>query len=428
MEENTILNKPGAESLIDHLFRHEAGKMVSVLTRIFGLKHIEIAEDIVQDTFLKAVNDWRFHGVPENPQAWLYRVAKNGTIDLIRHNKYVQQYEEELNNLLKSEWTLSRSVSNLFLDTEIKDSQLRMIFTSCHPELPKESQIALTLKTLCGFNIHEISKALLTTEANINKRLYRAKQKLRDENLKFEIPAGKDLTPRLESVYKVIYLLFNEGYYSTDSETLIRKDLCAEAIRLCQLLSEHPTGDKPKTFALLALMLLHAARLDARINDLGNVILLGEQDRVKWDELMIAKGLEYLDKASTGNELSEYHLEAGIAAYHATAGSFDTTDWKSVLELYDILYKLNSSPVTLLNRAIVIGQILGAKPAIEELKKIKKLEKYYLYHTTIAEFYKQLNENSSALAHLRSALKLTNSKAEKNLIKERIEKLEKNLK
>jgi RNA polymerase sigma-70 factor (ECF subfamily) len=368
LEENTILNKPGAESLIDHLFRHEAGKMVSVLTRIFGLKHIEIAEDIVQDTFLKAVNDWRFHGVPESPQAWLYRVAKNGTIDLIRHNKYVQQYEEELNNLLKSEWTLSRSVSNLFLDTEIKDSQLRMIFTSCHPELPAESQIALTLKTLCGFNIREISNSLLTTEANINKRLYRAKEKFRDSDLKFEIPQGKDLNNRLESVYKVIYLLFNEGYNSSDSETLIRKELCEEAIRLCILLTEHPVGDKPKTYALLALMLLHAARLDARINDLGNVILLGEQDRVKWDELMIAKGLEYLDKASTGNELSEYHLEAGIAAYHATAGSFDTTDWKSVLELYDILYKLNSSAVTLLNRAIVIGQIQGAKPAIEELK------------------------------------------------------------
>ncbi len=424
MEENTTQSLPGAEELIDHLFRHEAGKMVSVLTRIFGLKHIEIAEDIVQDTFLKAVNDWRFHGIPENPQAWLYRVAKNETIDLIRHNKYVQQYEEELNNLLKSEWTLSRSVNNLFLDTEIKDSQLRMIFTSCHPELPAESQIALTLKTLCGFNIREISNSLLTTEANINKRLYRAKEKFRDSDLKFEIPQGKNLNDRLESVYKVIYLLFNEGYNSSSEETLIRKELCEEAIRLCILLTEHPVGNKPKSYALLALMCLHAARLDARLNDLGNVILLDEQNRLKWNGLMISKGLEYLNKASEGDELSEYHLEAGIAAYHATAKSFKETDWKSVLTLYNILYKMNASPVTLLNRAIVIGQIEGAGPAIEEIKKIKKLEKYYLYHTSLAEFYSQLSESSLALTHLKSALKLTNSKAEKNLIKERIKKLE----
>ena len=177
--------------MIDHLFRHEAGKMVSVLTRIFGLKHIEIAEDIVQDTFLKALGEWGYHDVPENPRAWLYKVAKNRTIDIIRHQKYVAEYESELNLLLKSEWTLSHSVNNLFLDSEIEDSQLRMIFTSCHPELPKESQIALTLKTLCGFNIREIANALITTEANINKRLFRAKQKFRDENLKFEIPAGK---------------------------------------------------------------------------------------------------------------------------------------------------------------------------------------------------------------------------------------------
>ena len=424
MEENKNINKPGAESLIDHLFRHEAGKMVSVLTRIFGLKHIEIAEDIVQDTFLKAVNEWRFHGVPENPQAWLYRVAKNGTIDLIRHNKYVQQYEEELNNLLKSEWTLSRSVSDLFLDTEIKDSQLRMIFTSCHPALPEESQIALTLKTLCGFNIREISKSLLTTEANINKRLYRAKEKFRQSSLRFEIPQGKNLDQRLESVYKVIYLLFNEGYNSSSEDTLIRKDLCDEAIRLCILLAEHPVGNKPKTYALLALMCLHAARLNSRINDLGNVILLGEQDRGKWDNGLISKGLEYLNNAAEGNELSEYHIEAGIAAYHATAKSFEKTDWTGVLTLYDILCKLKSSPVTLLNRAIVIGQIKGAGIAITELKKVKKLEKYYLYHTTLAEFYTQLSENSAAKTHLKTALKLTNSNAEKKLIKKRIEKLE----
>ena len=414
-----------ANVLVDHLFRHEAGKMVSVLTRIFGLKHIEIAEDIVQDTFLKALDEWSFHKIPENPPAWLYRVAKNRTIDIIRHQKYVAEYEQELNLLLKSEWTLSHSLNNLFLDSEIEDSQLRMIFTSCHPELPKESQIALTLKTLCGFSVGEISRALLTTDANINKRLFRAKQKLRDENLKFEIPAGKSLDERLDSVYKVIYLLFNEGYKSSDPDTVIRKDLCAEAIRLCKLLAEHPAGNKPKTYALLALMCFHAARLDARLDDNGYIILLKEQDRSKWDRSLISKGYEYLNESSEGDELSEYHLEAGIAANHASALSFEETDWENVFKLYDMLVKIHPSPVTYLNRAIVIGQIRGAKAAIAELEKIKDLDEYYLYHTTFAEFYSLLKQNSSALKHLNKALKLTKSKAEKKLIKDRIETIRK---
>jgi RNA polymerase sigma factor (sigma-70 family) len=414
-----------ANVLVDHLFRHEAGKMVSVLTRIFGLKHIEIAEDIVQDTFLKALDEWSFHKIPENPPAWLYRVAKNRTIDIIRHQKYVAEYEQELNLLLKSEWTLSHSLNNLFLDSEIEDSQLRMIFASCHPELPKESQIALTLKTLCGFSVGEISRALLTTDANINKRLFRAKQKLRDENLKFEIPAGKSLNERLDSVYKVIYLLFNEGYKASDSDTVIRKDLCAEAIRLCKLLAEHLAGNKPKTYALLALMCFHAARLDARLDDNGFIILLKEQDRTKWDKSLISKGYEYLNESSEGDELSEYHLEAGIAANHASASSFEDTDWDNVLKLYDMLVKIHPSPVTYLNRAIVIGQINGAKAAIAELDKIKNLEEYYLYHTTFAEFYSQLKQNPSALKHLNKALKLTKSKAEKKLIEDRIETVKK---
>jgi RNA polymerase sigma factor (sigma-70 family) len=426
LSEKSNQDKTSAGALIDHLFRHEAGKMVSVLTRIFGLKHIEIAEDIVQDTFLKALGEWGYHGAPDNPSAWLYKVAKNRTIDIIRHQKYVAEYESELNLLLKSEWTLSHSVNNLFLDSEIEDSQLRMIFTSCHPELPKESQIALTLKTLCGFNIREIANALITTESNINKRLFRAKQKFRDENLKFEIPAGKYLDQRLETVYKVIYLLFNEGYKASDSDTLIRKDLCAEAIRLCSLLAEHPVGKKPKTHALLALMCFHAARLDARIDDNGYIILLKEQDRTKWDKMLINKGYEYLRLSSEGNELSEYHLEAGISAYHSTAESFEETDWKGVLGLYDILVKINPSPITSLNRAIVIGQIHGAVEAIKELEKIKNLDTYHLYHTTLAEFYSQLKQNEPALKHLEKALKLINSKAERTLIQDRIKKNKEN--
>ncbi len=398
--------------------------MVSVLTRIFGLQHIEIAEDIVQDTFLKAAQEWSINNIPPNPQAWLYKAAKNKTIDYIRHRKHVEEYASEINHLLKSEWTLSSSVNDLFLDKEISDSQLRMIFTSCHPSLPAESRIALTLKTLCGFSIMEIAKALLTTESNINKRLFRAKQKIREAHLKFEIPEGKELADRLNTVYKVIYLLFNEGYSASHAENLIREDLCAEAIRLGIILSEHPVGKMPETYALIALMCFHAARLEARLDEEGSIILLKEQDRSLWSKELIAKGYEYLSKASYGEELSEYHLEAAIAAHYCRAQDFSQIDWVSILNLYEMLLKLNNSPVTILNKSIVISQIYGAEKAIEEIRDIPELGSYYFYHTTLAEFYSKLKNISSAKKHLETALTLTNSNAEKKLVKKRLEKLE----
>lgn len=419
-----VNNLENYEDLASHLFRREAGKMVSVLTRIFGLSHIEIAEDIVQDTFLKALDEWSYNNIPENPQAWLYRVAKNKTIDYLRHQKHVQNYESEVSHLLKSEWTLSSSVNNMFLDNEIQDSQLRMIFASCHPALTKESQIALTLKTLCGFSIKEISRALLTTEANINKRLFRAKEKLREGNTKFEIPMGGDLTARLDSVYKVIYLIFNEGYCSTESEKVIRKDLCAEALRLSQLLSEHQIGNRPKTYALLSLMCFHASRLDARTDDKGYIILLQEQDRKLWNKAIISKGFEYISRASAGDDLSEYHIEAGIAAYHCSATSFEETDWGNILKLYIMLEKINPSPVTMLNKAIVLERIEGSEAALKELLKIKTLDKYYLYHTTLAQFHKDLNEIAKAKNHLEFALSLTNSAPEISLIRKKLAELD----
>lgn len=411
------------EKLAGHLFRTEAGKMVSVLTRIFGLTHIEIAEDIVQDTFVKALDEWSYNAVPQNPQAWLYKVAKNKTIDYLRHQKHVLEYESDISHLLKSEWTLSSSVNNMFLDNEIQDSQLRMIFSSCHPALPVESQISLTLKTLCGFSIKEIARALLTTEANINKRLFRAKQKLREAHFKFVIPMGDELIRRIDSVYKVIYLIFNEGYSSTESEQMIRKDLCAEAMRLCQLLSEHQIGDVPKTYALLALMCFHSSRLDARIDENGSIILLKEQNRSRWNKALIAKGFEYLSLSSQGNEISEYHLEAGIASYYLMAKSFEDTDWISIMKLYEKLGHLSSSPVTLLNKSIVSSHVNGTQNALKELLAVKGLDKYYLYHSTLAEFYRDLGKNKEAGFHLAEALNLTESKTEKTLIRKKLEEL-----
>jgi RNA polymerase sigma-70 factor (ECF subfamily) len=407
--------------LVDHLFRHEGGKMVSVLTRIFGLEHIEIAEDIVQDTFLKALKEWSYHSVPENPQAWLYRVAKNGAIDLLRRKKYSEEYNKEINYLFKSEWTLTNSVSNLFLDSEIQDSQLRMIFACCYPELPPESQIALTLKTLCGFSVKEISKALLTSEQNINKKLFRAKQKIKELNLTFEIPRSKEIRNRIEIVHKVIYLIFNEGYNSSSEDMLIRKDLCSEAIRLAEMLMETDAGKNSFTYALLALMYLHFARLDSRIDSEGKILLLKEQNRSIWNKEYIEEGLNYLNIASSGKNMSEYHLEAGIAAFHATASTFEETDWKGILNLYDLLIKIAPGSIKILNRAIVICQLEGPDKAIKELKRIEDLNDYYLYHTTLAECYDLSNDRDFAIKHFEKALELTESKAERELIRMKIE-------
>lgn len=408
--------------LVDHLFRHEAGKMVSILTRIFGIHNLELAEDVMQEAFAKASQSWAFNGVPQNPSGWLLQVAKNKAIDVVRREKYLRDFADDLFYISKSEWTIN-TIGNFFLDTEIEDSQLRMIFTCCHPALQSESQIALTLKMLSGFSIAEIAKALLTNEATINKRLYRAKQLIREGDIKFEIPTGSDLRERLENVYTVIYLLFNEGYNSGSADTLIRKDLCVEAIRLCKLLSEHTVVNKPETFALLALMCFHAARFDSRTDEAGSIILLKEQDRSKWNKELIEHGNYYLDKASDG-DYTAYHLEAAIASVHCTAKNFEKTDWKLILQLYDALILIKDSPVIKLNRAIVISKLHSADKAIEEINKIEGIESltnsFYLFSATLGDLYLQKKEFSTAKHYLDKSLKLTTSNAEKELIKKKM--------
>jgi RNA polymerase sigma factor (sigma-70 family) len=418
------LKETEINEITGRLFRQEAGKMVSVLTRIFGLPHIEQAEDIVQDTFIKALSDWQQNGTPPNPEGWLYKTAKNRTIDILRRRKHADDYASEVSYLFKSEWTLTNSVNNLFLDSEIKDSQLRMIFAACHPALPVESQIAFTLKNLCGLGVREIARGLLTTEANINKRLFRAKNRLREGSIKFEIPSGRELAPRLDSVQHVIYLLFNEGYNSTESDSIIRKDLCAEAIRLGSLLGEYPPASSPQTYALLALMYFHASRLESRIDDKDCIILLEDQDRALWNQDLIRIGYDYFSKAAEGNHLSEYHIEAGIAQHHIAAESFEKTNWSGLLFLYDLLIKINPSPVTSLNRAIVISRVNGFREALQEMLEINGLDSYYLYHAALGEFYGKLGNTTKAYEHLNRALLLTGSNQEKQLIGERIKKLE----
>ncbi len=408
------------KQLAGHLFRHEAGKMAAVLTRLLGFQNIELAEDIVQDALLKALNTWKYQGIPDNPSAWLYRTAKNKAIDLLRKQQVLKKIEGDLARELKSEWTLTPTVNQLFLENEIEDSQLRMIFACCHPAIPYESQIALTLKTLCGLSINEIAHGFITTEETIAKRLYRAKEKIRSEKIEMEVPTKELLSQRLDAVLHTLYLLFNEGYNSSHPEFLLRQDLCAEAIRLCILLTQQAKTNLPKVKALLALMCFQASRLDARLADDGSIILLKYQNRERWNRELIVRGQDYLTAAASGDELSDYHLEAAIAACHAFAETFEQTDWPRILSLYQLLSKIKHGPIVDLNKAIVTGYVESAQRGIEELKKIDGLESHYLYQTALGDFYLRVDDIQRAKSSYQLALTLTTSNQEKQLIEQKM--------
>jgi len=407
------------QHITGHLFRHEAGKMAAVLTRLLGFQNIELAEDIVQDALLKALNTWKYQGIPDNPSAWLYRTAKNKAIDLLRKQQVLKKVESELARELRSEWTLSPTVNQLFLENEIEDSQLRMIFACCHPAIPYEYQIALTLKTLCGLSTHEIAHAFLTTEETIAKRLYRAKEKIKLENIELESSQGLQLT-RLDAVLHTLYLLFNEGYNSSHPELLLRQDLCAEAIRLCNLLTQQPATNIPKVNALLALMCFQASRLNARTSDEGSIILLKEQNRKLWNQQLISKGQIYLNTAATGEEFSDYHLEAAIASCHAFAPSFEQTDWVEILKLYQLLSVIKPGPIVEFNKAIVTGYVESPQRGIEELQKITGLKNHNLYHTALGDFYLQIGNAFQAKSSYQQALLVTHSNQEKQLLDQKI--------
>jgi RNA polymerase sigma factor (sigma-70 family) len=405
--------------LVEHLFRHEAGKIVATLTRIFGLRNLELAEDLVQEALLRALQVWSYGEIPHNPAAWIMQVAKNRALDLLRRESFLKSKEPEIVGWLEQQTPDPASFDSLFLDHEIQDDQLRMMFACCHPILSPESQVALTLKTLCGFSVIEISRAFLTSEAALAKKLVRARQKIREANIPFEIPVGVALPPRLDSVLQALYLLFNEGYKASDGENLVREELCQEAIRLTGLLAEHPVGDRPKTHALLALMLMAAARLSTRIDGEGNILLLKEQDRSDWDRELIVQGLLHLTQAAAGEEVSEYHLQAGIAACHCTATDYLSTDWGRILSLYDQLIAINHSPVIALNRAIAIAQVYGPQAGIEAVAQIpnqEKIESYYLLYAVLAELHAQLENYPAAINNYRRALELSTTEPERSFL------------
>ncbi len=406
--------------LVENFFRREAGRLVAVLTRFFGWRNFDLVEEMVQATLIDALQSWRSRGIPENPSAWVHRVAKNKVFDALRRT--------EIQRRVTQEWAANRpapreGIDDLFLDTSIDDSQLRMIFACCHPSLARENQIAMTLKALCGFGISEIARALLVPEETVKKRLQRATSDLVAQRASLEPPASGQLIERLDAVHKVLYLIFNEGYSCSKGEAAIRVDLCEDAAHLCYLLCAHAHLSTPTTRALMALMLFHAARLDARLDDHGFILLMEDQDRSKWDQGLIRRAQEFLDDSAEGTAISVYHLEAGIALHHSTAKSYAETNWPKILFLYDKLTSIHRSPVYLLNRAIVVAEIEGPLAGIRALAEAegdKALKNYHLFDATLGEFYWRAGDHERARQCYETAREKTHSLHDRAIIDRRL--------
>jgi len=407
--------------LDDHLFRREAGRMVAALTRIFGVHNLALAEDVVQDAFCRALDVWKFRGVPENPAAWLMATARNRAIDVLRRERTARTFAPELGRLLQSEWTLVPMVDELLGADAVKDDLLRMMFSCCHPRLPEEAQVALVLHILCGFGVKEVAAAFLSTESATEKRIGRAKKVLAGSKRLFDLD-GADFSARLSAVHRALYLLFNEGYHGASAESAVRVELCREAMRLGRLLVEHPFASTPATYALLALMHLHAARLPARVDASGSLSSLVDQDRSQWDRALAAEGQRLLELSATGSELTEYHVEAAIAAVHVRAPRAEETDWKEIVGLYDLLIAIRPSPVVALNRAIAVAQHAGPERGLDEIRAIPRsdrLANYPFYFATLGELELRRGRRDIARGHFRAAMALARSPMEQRFLAQR---------
>ncbi|KLT69737.1 RNA polymerase sigma factor [Flavobacterium sp. ABG] len=406
------------KELIPHLFRTEYQKIVSVLCNLFGIHHIEIAEDIVSDTFLSASETWAIKGTPENPAAWLYTVAKNKTKNYLKRNTL---FETKVAAEIKYNTPLNNPEVDIDLsDQNIADSQLAMIFTVCNPCNSNEAQIALALNLLCGFGINEISDAFLSNKEVIYKRINRAKEKLKEEDIKIQNPSISEIKERISTVLKTIYLLYSEGYYSTSQNTMLREDLCAEAMRLTYLLISNKNTNLPETNALMALMCFHSSRFEARTAENGEIILYVDQDQSLWNQELIERGMYFLSQSSTGNTLSKYHLEAGIAYWHTIKE--DTTEkWQHILELYNNLIILEYSPIVALNRTYALSKVKSKKEAIAEAEKLNLTDNHF-YYSLLGNLYADF-DTKKALKQFETALELAKTTADQNVISKNIEKL-----
>jgi len=407
----------------EHFFRHEFGRIVATLTRLFGVGNLALAEDVTQDAFCRAMETWKLRGLPKNPSAWLMATAKNRALDILRRERTARMSEPALARFLESEWTLVPTVEEVFSAYAVKDSQLRMMFSCCHPRLSEEAQIALVLHILCGFNVKEIAQAFVSSHAAIEKRITRGKKILAESTKLFDL-ADADLPSRLSSVLQALYLLFNEGYHGSSPEAAVRMELCQEAIRLMNLLIEQPSLAIPQSYALAALMYLNAARLPTRLDGSGNLVSFFEQDRSLWDHTLIAEGQALLNLSASGTELTKYHIEAAIASMHTSAARSEDTDWKQIVSLYDMLMALHPSPVIALNRAIAIAQLDGPERGLQEIRVIHdlhRLSSYPFYPATLGELEFRRGNYPVAKAHFTIALSLARNPMERNFLQRRID-------
>jgi len=397
--------------------------MVAALTRIFGVHNLALAEDVVQEAFCRAMEVWRFRGVPENPAAWLLATAKHCALDVLRRERTARTFAPELGRLLQSEWMLAPVVEELFGPNAIKDDLLRMMFSCCHPRLPEAAQVAVVLHILCGFSVDEIASAFVSTHAAIEKRITRAKKVLAQSKRLFDITAPSDFSARLQAVRGALYLLFNEGYHGASPESAVRTELCREAMRLAAILLEHPLGATPTTYALAALMCLHAARLPARVDASGNLHALVDQDRSLWDQELVAEGLQLVELSATGADLTAYHLEAAIASVHATAPRTEETDWGTIVALYDTLMTIHPSPIVALNRAIAVAQRDSLEHGLAEIRAIEdrdRLAAYPFYAAALGELELRRGRHEVAREHFRAALALARSPMERRFLEQRV--------
>jgi RNA polymerase sigma-70 factor (ECF subfamily) len=407
--------------LVEHLFRHEAGALLAWLCRVFGLKQIDLAEEVVQDTMLQALKQWSFTGVPAEPAGWLRRTARNRAIDILRRQSAFHKREPVLADMFQARQLRAGTATP---DDPIADDQLAMMFACCHPAIPGEARVALTLKTVSGFSVVEIARAFLMPQATIAQRLVRAKRLLVESGIELIVPPAAELGLRLDSVLQVVYLVFNEGYTAHDGEDLVRQELCSEAVRLAQQLARDPSTARPKVHALLALMLLQGSRLPARVDARGDLLLLPDQDRTLWDTGLITRGMQHLEESSTGEELTSYHVQAAIAAVHAASPRHEDTDWHYLVDLYNQLDSMEPSAIVRLNRAVALGMAKGPEAGLAALAPIeneRSLASYYLLPAVRADMLVRLGRLDEAAADYRRALALPCSEPERRFLARRLE-------
>lgn len=417
---STVTGPKPALALPEHYFRHEAGRLVSVLSRRFGVHRVELCEDAVQTALLRAVQSWPQRGLPDDKSAWLYRVALNEVLGALRSEKRIDRSADS-DELAAAEAAAEEAV---YLEHEVKDDQLRMLFVCANPDMPRESQIVFALKILCGFGTEEIALRLFQSEEAVYKRLQRARAALRESIEELEPPGIEGLISRRPVVLEILYLLFTEGYSSAQPDRVIRHELCEEAIRLGRFLDEHPVASAPETAALLALMYLDAARFESRVDGSGGLLLLEEQDRSLWDRELIRIGVSYLQRSARGDTFTRYHAEAAIAAEHCLATSFKETRWEEIARLYEMLDRVAPSPINTLNRAIAIAEWRSADAGLALLEALNAptwLLGYYLWDATLGELYRRRGDRARATTHLTRALDAAPTNAEKALIRRRLQ-------